>query len=249
MGRPSASSVHEVEEVAALLDQGAAGVAVEAVPVADLGQEREPVLADGDHVHPADHAGRHLVDQRGHGGMYRYSRPTQTTPPWSAAASTMRRQSATVVQSGFSTRMWTPAASTSSSTVGMRHVGTGHDHRVAQSGSEQVAGGRAKTAGRGAPVRVDSSTAPSGTPRAGSLTAVTTAPGSAARFRRCSSPINPTPMMPYRTVPVPGAVTMGAEGIGRARKPSARPRIRGGSESPPRPRSDLVWPEPGPAHR
>ena len=37
---------HEVEEVATLLDQGAAGVAGEAVPVPDLLQEREPVLPD-----------------------------------------------------------------------------------------------------------------------------------------------------------------------------------------------------------
>jgi hypothetical protein len=57
--------VHEVEEVAALLDEGAAGVAVEAVPVADLHEEGEPVLADRHHPRGADRAAVHLLDEAG----------------------------------------------------------------------------------------------------------------------------------------------------------------------------------------
>ena len=54
--------VHEVEEVTALLHQGASGVAVEAVPVTDLGQEGEPVLADRDHPGGAADPAAHLFD-------------------------------------------------------------------------------------------------------------------------------------------------------------------------------------------
>jgi hypothetical protein len=48
---------HQVEEMAAFLDQRAAGVAVEAVPVADFLEEGEAVLADREHP---DAAGRLL---------------------------------------------------------------------------------------------------------------------------------------------------------------------------------------------
>ena len=40
--------------MAALFDEGTTGVLVEAVPVADLGQEREAVFADRQHLHGAD---------------------------------------------------------------------------------------------------------------------------------------------------------------------------------------------------
>ena len=53
--------VHQVEEVATLLHQRAAGVAAEPVPVADLDEEREAVLANGHHVQCADSARTHLV--------------------------------------------------------------------------------------------------------------------------------------------------------------------------------------------
>ena len=49
--------------MAALLDERAAGVAAEAVPVADLVQEREAVLADRHHAHVADGAAAHLGEQ------------------------------------------------------------------------------------------------------------------------------------------------------------------------------------------
>jgi hypothetical protein len=55
--------VHQVEEVAALLDQRPAGVAVEAVPVADLAQEREAMLSDREHPDPADRAAVYLLDE------------------------------------------------------------------------------------------------------------------------------------------------------------------------------------------
>ena len=54
---------HEIEEVAAFLDQRAAGARGETVPVPDLVQERETVLADGDHLRRADGALRDLAPQ------------------------------------------------------------------------------------------------------------------------------------------------------------------------------------------
>jgi hypothetical protein len=54
--------VHQVEEVAALLDERAAGEAVEPVPVADLLEEREPVLADRHHPGGAAHPGLELFE-------------------------------------------------------------------------------------------------------------------------------------------------------------------------------------------
>ncbi len=74
---------HEIEEMAAFLDQRSAGVAVEAVPVADLFEERKAVLADGQHPDAAGRGlrlfrqprdGRHVAifhchpDRRGIGG-------------------------------------------------------------------------------------------------------------------------------------------------------------------------------------
>ena len=56
---------HQIEEVAALLDERAACVGGEAVPVADLGQEREAVLADRHHAGRAGHAARQLRQQLG----------------------------------------------------------------------------------------------------------------------------------------------------------------------------------------
>ena len=55
--------IHEIEEVAAFLDEGAAGVVAEPVPGPDLGQERKPMLADGDHVGLADRTALYLVEQ------------------------------------------------------------------------------------------------------------------------------------------------------------------------------------------
>ena len=59
--------VHEVEEVARLLDERPAGVGVEAVPVADLGEEREAVLAHRHHPRSADGAVVHEADELGGG--------------------------------------------------------------------------------------------------------------------------------------------------------------------------------------
>ena len=42
--------VHEVEEVAALLHQGAASVLVEPVPVVDFDEKWKPMLSDRDHL-------------------------------------------------------------------------------------------------------------------------------------------------------------------------------------------------------
>ena len=44
---------HEIEEMAAFLDHGAAGIAVEAVPGPDLGQEGKAMFADREHLHSA----------------------------------------------------------------------------------------------------------------------------------------------------------------------------------------------------
>ena len=64
--RPLADDeVHQVEEVARLLDQRAAGVGGEAVPVADLGEEREAVLAHRDHQRAPDGAGVDEADELG----------------------------------------------------------------------------------------------------------------------------------------------------------------------------------------
>mmetsp|Transcript_35527 Transcript_35527/g.92876 ORF Transcript_35527/g.92876 Transcript_35527/m.92876 type:complete len:327 (-) Transcript_35527:260-1240(-) len=59
---------HEVKEVAALLHQGVPGVLLEPVPVAHLAQEREPVLADRQHLHRSDATAVHLGDQAIHRG-------------------------------------------------------------------------------------------------------------------------------------------------------------------------------------
>ena len=72
---------HQIEEVTALLDQGSAGVAVEPVPVPHLGEKREPVLADRDHLDVAGAAGADLARSvPAIGGLYRYSSPIQTMP-------------------------------------------------------------------------------------------------------------------------------------------------------------------------
>ena len=54
---------HQVEEVAALLDERATGVAIEAIPVVDLRQERKAMLADGDHLDRAGGTTPHLFDE------------------------------------------------------------------------------------------------------------------------------------------------------------------------------------------
>ena len=69
--------VHQVEEVAALLDERAAGVAGEAVPVADLLQEGIAVLADRHHPGVAAHPGRQLFE---HGGGRRHEPVLQAHP-------------------------------------------------------------------------------------------------------------------------------------------------------------------------
>ena len=56
---------HQVEEVAALLDERSASVLREAIPVANLLEEGEAVLADRDHLRDADGTRRNLVDQAG----------------------------------------------------------------------------------------------------------------------------------------------------------------------------------------
>ena len=56
---------HDVEEVTALLDQGAPGVAIETVPVADLHEEGKAVFADRDHLHRTGHTGGQLGEQGG----------------------------------------------------------------------------------------------------------------------------------------------------------------------------------------
>ncbi len=55
--------VHQVEEMATFFDQSAAGVGVEAVPVVYLGEEREAVLANGDHANGPDCSGLYFFDQ------------------------------------------------------------------------------------------------------------------------------------------------------------------------------------------
>ena len=57
---------HQVEEVAALFDHGAAGIAVEAVPVADLYQERKAVFVDGQAFQRADATVMNIVDETAH---------------------------------------------------------------------------------------------------------------------------------------------------------------------------------------
>mmetsp|Transcript_23924 Transcript_23924/g.61635 ORF Transcript_23924/g.61635 Transcript_23924/m.61635 type:complete len:230 (+) Transcript_23924:816-1505(+) len=52
---------HEVEEVAGLLDERAACIRVEPVPVAHLAQEREAVLAQAEHAQPPNRALAQLV--------------------------------------------------------------------------------------------------------------------------------------------------------------------------------------------
>ncbi len=54
---------HQVEEVAALLDERSTRVLREAIPVANLLEEGEAVLADRDHLRDADGTRRNLVDQ------------------------------------------------------------------------------------------------------------------------------------------------------------------------------------------
>ena len=55
--------VHQVEEVAALLHESSAGVVGEAIPGPDLVQERETVLSQRSHPHPARRSGAHLLDE------------------------------------------------------------------------------------------------------------------------------------------------------------------------------------------
>ena len=50
------------------------------------------------------------------GGMKRYSMPVQNTASWRAARAAAQRASSTVVHSGFSQRMFTPASNSGSST-------------------------------------------------------------------------------------------------------------------------------------
>ncbi len=56
---------HQIEEVAALLDERSPRVLREAVPVSDLLEEGEAVLADRDHLRDAHSARLDLVDQAG----------------------------------------------------------------------------------------------------------------------------------------------------------------------------------------
>jgi hypothetical protein len=58
---------HQVEEMAAFFNQSAAGIAVEAVPVADLFQEGKAMLADRQHLYATGDSLR-LFDQGGDGG-------------------------------------------------------------------------------------------------------------------------------------------------------------------------------------
>mmetsp|Transcript_168894 Transcript_168894/g.542900 ORF Transcript_168894/g.542900 Transcript_168894/m.542900 type:complete len:442 (-) Transcript_168894:1260-2585(-) len=62
-GLRSHDAAHQVEEVAGLLDQGAARVTVEAVPVRHLHEEGEAVLADGDGVQLAQVTTVRLLNQ------------------------------------------------------------------------------------------------------------------------------------------------------------------------------------------
>ena len=65
-GALAQDQVHQVEVVAALLHQGAAGVVREAVPVADLGVERLSVLANRNLVQRAHRARMGHADHLGH---------------------------------------------------------------------------------------------------------------------------------------------------------------------------------------
>ena len=79
--------VHEVEVVTRLLDEGAAGVAAEAIPIAHLGEEWEAVLADRHHLHVTDKPCFDLGDEgldRGHVAIFE-SDPDHTVIPLAEA--------------------------------------------------------------------------------------------------------------------------------------------------------------------
>ena len=54
--------VHQIEEVTALLHQSAAGVSCESIPVADLAEKGEAMLANGNHPKRSHCAAAYLVD-------------------------------------------------------------------------------------------------------------------------------------------------------------------------------------------
>ena len=120
--------------------------------------------------------------------------PTQTTPGWSAAARSTKRQSSTVVHSGFSIITWRSRPKTSSSTS--RCVWFGVATITASSGaSSSIARASSKSATSGPPV----SRAHWRERSCGSATAVTSASSIRRRFSMCSMPIIPLPTMPTRS--------------------------------------------------
>ncbi len=129
--------VHQVEEVAALLHERAAGVGREPVPVVDLRQERESVLADRQHPEGADRAVPHLVHQSAH----RWHVAVLEADPHHRATALGRPQERAAVLDGRAQRLLDEHVE--SRVDGVEHrahvevVGRGDHDRIAQVGIEQ----------------------------------------------------------------------------------------------------------------
>ena len=139
--------VHQVEVVAALLDQRAAGVGREAVPVVHLGVERFAVFADGHLVHAPDAAFMGDADHLGH---RRHVAVFLRHPDDAAAAFGAAHQFHAVFdardQRLFDQDVQAVQRQRVAQHLDMGEVGRGDHHRVAQAAAPAARGGSRRPA-------------------------------------------------------------------------------------------------------